>query len=186
MEKYNELTFFDPQIAPLPPTFTRDRRSERPELAGSKMALLFFPDFQNSVTLEIPVHNLLWRRTQWFFLPISIVAYHHERVCIRRMKLIWNKKSNIHWDIANPDRSSFVTMVHLYFLNVCDFCDYLSHTHKIPAHPIIHKSNWYWSLSRILYPTYMDQYYVNKLLLPIFAISVKGWIMKFIRHKKSN
>jgi hypothetical protein len=70
MEKYNELTFFDQQRAPLPPTFKRDRRSERPELAGSKMALLFFPDRQDSAVSEIRVHNLLGRRTQWFFLPM--------------------------------------------------------------------------------------------------------------------
>ena len=70
MEKYNELTFFDLQIPPLPPTFKRDRRSERPELAGSKMALLFFPDRQDSAVSEIRVHNLLGRRTQWFFLPM--------------------------------------------------------------------------------------------------------------------
>ena len=70
MGKYNELTFFDPQIAPLLPTFMRDRRSERPELAGSKMALLFLPDHQNSVMSEIRVHNLAGRRTQWFFHPM--------------------------------------------------------------------------------------------------------------------
>ena len=62
--------FFDPQTAPLLPTFMRDRRSERPELAGSKMALLFLPDHQNSVMSEIRVHNLAGRRTQWFFHPM--------------------------------------------------------------------------------------------------------------------
>ena len=43
-EKYNELTFFDIQIPPLPPIFKRGQKSERPELEGSKMALLFFSD----------------------------------------------------------------------------------------------------------------------------------------------
>jgi hypothetical protein len=41
MEKYNELTFFDLQIPPLPLIFKRGGMSERPELAGSKIALLF-------------------------------------------------------------------------------------------------------------------------------------------------
>jgi hypothetical protein len=48
MEKYHELTFFDLQIHPLPPIFKRGGMSERPELAGSKIALLFFPDCWNS------------------------------------------------------------------------------------------------------------------------------------------
>jgi hypothetical protein len=46
--KYHELTFFDLQIHPLPPIFKRGGMSERPELAGSKIALLFFPDCWNS------------------------------------------------------------------------------------------------------------------------------------------
>jgi hypothetical protein len=53
MEKNNKLTFFDLQIPPLPPIIKRGGRSERPELEGSKMALLFFPDRQNLEMSEI-------------------------------------------------------------------------------------------------------------------------------------
>ena len=72
MEKCNELTFFDLQIPPHPPIFKRGGRSERPELAGSKMALPFFPDCWNSEKSEMWVHNLSGRSARWIFVHVWI------------------------------------------------------------------------------------------------------------------
>ena len=69
MEKYNELIFFDLQIPPLPPTFKKGGRSERQESAGSKMALLFFPDCRNLVMSDIWVHSLRGGELSGFSFP---------------------------------------------------------------------------------------------------------------------
>ncbi len=84
--------FLHLQVPPLPPTFKRDGGGERPELEGSKMALLFFPDCRNSVMSDIWLHNLLGRRTQWFFLPMWIGAERQLRAFVRRTALIRDQK----------------------------------------------------------------------------------------------
>ena len=80
------------QIHSLSPTFNRGRSIGRPELAGSKMAVLFSSDSWNSAKSEIQARHLTGGRTQWFFHPFHIWSYQHERTKIRMMTLIQGKK----------------------------------------------------------------------------------------------
>ena len=75
--------------------------------------------------------------------------------------------------MANPGRGWLVTMVDLYLFLMYVMCDYLSHTHKIPARPkiiIITGIDPYVGYCI----QHNDQYYANKLIMSVFAISVKG------------
>ena len=62
--------FLDPLLHSLLLTFSVGEGSERPELAGSKIALILFQDYWKSDMYEISVINLSIRRTQWFFIPL--------------------------------------------------------------------------------------------------------------------
>ena len=92
---------------------------------------------------------------------------------MRRTALIWDKKKE-QYSLSYGESRSRLACHHgrsvLFLMYV--ICDYLSHTHKIPAYPTI--------IIIIGIDPYIgyciqhiDQYYANKFVMSVFAISVK-------------
>ena len=66
--------FFDRQMHPHSLDINRGRKSGRPKLAGSNMAVLFSLDSSNSEMVEIWASDLSGERTQWFFYHLQVWA----------------------------------------------------------------------------------------------------------------